>query len=71
MYALLSLCSYTLKTLELIVYVRYNRFVMSVTYQPKRRKRQKTHGFLVRGRTPGGRAILKRRRLKGRTKLAV
>jgi len=44
---------------------------MSVTYQPKRRKRAKTHGFLVRARTPGGRKILARRRAKGRTKLSV
>lgn len=44
---------------------------MSVTYQPKRRKRAKTHGFLVRMKTPGGRNMIKRRRQKGRAKLAV
>ena len=44
---------------------------MSVTYKPKRRKRAKTHGFLVRSASPSGRAILKRRRQKGRSKLAV
>ena len=27
---------------------------MSQTYQPNRRKRAKTHGFLVRAKTPGG-----------------
>lgn len=41
------------------------------TYQPKKRKRAKTHGFLVRMRTPGGKRVVKRRRAKGRTKLAV
>ncbi|MDA1334827.1 MAG: bL34 family ribosomal protein, partial [bacterium] len=28
---------------------------MSVTYQPKKRKRARTHGFLKRKQTPGGR----------------
>jgi len=44
---------------------------MSQTYQPKTRKRAKTHGFLVRAKTPGGRNIITRRRQKGRSKLAV
>jgi large subunit ribosomal protein L34 len=41
------------------------------TYQPKKRKRQKTHGFLKRNKTPKGRNVLKRRRLKGRHKLSL
>jgi large subunit ribosomal protein L34 len=41
------------------------------TWQPKVRKRLKTHGFRKRMRTPGGRNVLKRRRLKGRAHLAV
>lgn len=45
--------------------------LMSVTYQPKKRKRAKTHGFRVRGKTPGGRKTLLRRRRKGRGRLAV
>ncbi|MSR73390.1 50S ribosomal protein L34 [Candidatus Parcubacteria bacterium] len=44
---------------------------MSKTYQPKKRKRGKTHGFLVRNRTAGGKKTIKRRRRKGRAKLSV
>ena len=41
------------------------------TYQPKRIPRLREHGFLKRMSSKGGRAILKRRRFKGRTKLTV
>lgn len=41
------------------------------TYQPKRRKRSKTHGFRARMKTSKGREILKNRRAKKRTKLTV
>ncbi|MEI6316539.1 MAG: 50S ribosomal protein L34 [bacterium] len=44
---------------------------MSQTYQPKKRKRAKTHGFLVRSKSTSGRKILARRRAQGRAKLAV
>lgn len=43
---------------------------MSVTYKPKRRKRNRTHGFLKRMSTRAGRDIINRRRSKGRKRLA-
>lgn len=43
---------------------------MKHTFQPRRRKAQKVHGFRARMRSSGGRRVLKARRAKGRRRLS-
>ncbi len=44
---------------------------MKRTYQPSKVRRARTHGFLVRMKTRGGRAVINARRAKGRKRLAL
>ncbi|HJP96886.1 MAG TPA: 50S ribosomal protein L34 [Candidatus Saccharimonadales bacterium] len=39
------------------------------TYQPKKRHRSRVHGFMKRMASRAGRAVIKRRRIKGRARL--
>lgn len=42
---------------------------MSITYNPKKRKRKRAHGFMKRIKTKSGQKVLSERRKKGRKKL--
>jgi large subunit ribosomal protein L34 len=44
---------------------------MKRPFQPNNRKRRRTHGFLVRMRSVGGRRVISARRKKGRHRLAA
>lgn len=44
---------------------------MKRTWNPKKKKRMRMHGFLKRMQTLTGQVVIKRRRAKGRKKLAT
>lgn len=49
----------------------HNYMATKRTYQPKKRRRAKVHGFLKRQTTKNGREVLARRRRKGRHTIAL
>ncbi len=56
----------------IVIIVRKNiNFMTKRTFQPKKKKRQKVHGFRQRMKKNSGKRVINKRRLKGRKRLSI